>query len=161
MEIGQAPGAFHFDNEAPQHREWLEPFAIADRLVTNADYASFIADGGYRRPDLWMSEGWAVAQARGWESPRYWRGEEEFTLAGRQPRQARAPVRHLSWFEADAFARWAGARLPSGRNGKRPPPPAASPRCSGCFGSGPAVRTVPIRVSHRHQGPWGNTTASS
>jgi formylglycine-generating enzyme required for sulfatase activity len=60
-----------------------------------------------------MSEGWAVAQARGWESPRYWRGEEEFTLAGRQPRQARAPVRHLSWFEADAFARWAGARLPS------------------------------------------------
>ena len=113
VEIGQAPGAFHFDNEAPQHREWLEPFAIADRLVTNADYASFIADGGYRRPDLWMSEGWAVAQARGWESPRYWRGEEEFTLAGRQPRQARAPVRHLSWFEADAFARWAGARLPS------------------------------------------------
>ena len=113
VEIGQAPGAFHFDNEAPRHREWLEPFAIADRLVTNADYASFIADGGYRRPDLWMSEGWAVAQARGWESPRYWRGEEEFTLAGRQPRQARAPVRHLSWFEADAFARWAGARLPS------------------------------------------------
>ena len=107
------PGGFHFDNEAPRHRVWLEPYAIADRLVSNGDYDAFIADGGYRRPELWMSEGWAVVQQRGWETPRYWRSEWEFTLAGRRPRHPQAPVRHLSWFEADAYARWAGARLPS------------------------------------------------
>jgi ergothioneine biosynthesis protein EgtB len=115
VEIGvpAGTGGFHFDNEGPRHRVWLEPFAIAERLVRNEDFAAFVADGGYRRPELWMSEGWAVVQARGWQAPRYWRGEEEFTLAGRRPRAPRAPVRHLSWFEADAFARWAGARLPS------------------------------------------------
>lgn len=106
-------GAFHFDNEAPRHRQWLEPFALSAHLVSNGDFAAFIADGGYRRPELWMSEGWAVAQQRGWQAPRYWRAAEEFTLAGRQPRQPQAPVRHLSWFEADAYARWAGARLPT------------------------------------------------
>jgi ergothioneine biosynthesis protein EgtB len=110
---GGADGGFHFDNEAPRHRLWLEPFDLAPALVSNTDYAAFIADGGYRRPDLWMSEGWAVCQQRGWRAPRYWRGEAEFTLAGLRPRRAGAPVRHLSWFEADAYARWAGARLPS------------------------------------------------
>ncbi len=116
VEIGVPTGSegFHFDNEGPRHRVWLEPFAIAERLVRNGEFAAFLADGGYRRPELWMSEGWAVVQARGWQAPRYWRGEEEeFTLAGRRPRDPRAPVRHLSWFEADAYARWAGARLPS------------------------------------------------
>jgi ergothioneine biosynthesis protein EgtB len=108
-----SPGGFHFDNEAPRHRIWLEPFAIANRLVSNAEFAAFIADAGYSRPELWMSEGWAVVQQRGWQAPRYWRGDWEFTLAGRRPRQPEAPVRHLSWFEADAYARWAGARLPS------------------------------------------------
>jgi ergothioneine biosynthesis protein EgtB len=107
-------GAFHFDNEAPRHRCWLEPFELADRLVSNGEFAAFIADGGYRRPELWMSEGWAVCQQRGWQAPRYWQDDgQEFTLAGLLPRQAQAPVRHLSWFEADAYARWAGARLPS------------------------------------------------
>jgi ergothioneine biosynthesis protein EgtB len=106
-------GGFHFDNEAPHHRVWLEPFALARRLVSNAAYAAFIADGGYRRPELWMSEGWTVVQQRGWQAPRYWRGDDAFTLAGRRRRDPEAPVRHLSWFEADAFARWAGARLPS------------------------------------------------
>jgi ergothioneine biosynthesis protein EgtB len=110
---GPSPGTFHFDNEAPRHRIWLEPFAIANRLVSNAEFAAFIADGGYSRPELWMSEGWAVVQQRGWQAPRYWRGDWEFTLAGRRQRQPEAPVRHLSWFEADAYARWAGARLPS------------------------------------------------
>jgi ergothioneine biosynthesis protein EgtB len=110
---GGPAGAFHFDNEAPQHRQWLEPFALSSRLVSNGDFEAFIADGGYRRPELWMSEGWAVVQARGWQGPRYWRDGEEFSLAGRQPRRAALPVRHLSWFEADAYARWAGARLPS------------------------------------------------
>ena len=117
VEIGHGcPGGgdgFHFDNEAPRHRLWLEPFAIADRLVRNDDMAAFIDDGGYQRPELWMSEGWAVVQQRGWRAPRYRRGEWEFTLGGRRPRHPEAPVRHLSWFEADAYARWAGARLPS------------------------------------------------
>ncbi|MEI6359166.1 MAG: ergothioneine biosynthesis protein EgtB, partial [Synechococcus sp. ELA619] len=114
-EVGPDPafGSFHFDNEGPRHRVWLEPFAIARQLVSNGAYGAFIADGGYRRPELWMSEGWAVANQRGWQAPRYWRGDWEFTLAGRRPRHPEAPVRHLSWFEADAFARWAGARLPS------------------------------------------------
>ena len=115
-----ADGGFHFDNEAPRHRLWLEPFALQDRLVTNSEYRAFMADGGYQRADLWMSEGGSQCQQQSWESPRYWRGEgpawewrEEFTLMGRQPLHPDAPVRHLSWFEADAFARWAGARLPS------------------------------------------------
>ena len=113
VEIGHPGGSFHFDNEAPRHRQWLEPFALSSRLVSNGEFAAFIADGGYKRPELWMSEGWAVAQARGWLGPRYWRDGEEFSLAGRQPRRSELPVRHLSWFEADAYARWAGARLPS------------------------------------------------
>jgi len=114
VEIGHTSASgFHFDNEAPRHRIWLEPFVLAERLVTNAAYAAFIAADGYRRPDLWMSEGWAVLQERGWQAPRYWRGEWEYGLAGRRPLHPQAPVRHLSWFEADAYARWAGARLPS------------------------------------------------
>jgi ergothioneine biosynthesis protein EgtB len=115
VDIGHGdPDTFAFDNEAPRHREWLEPFALSRRLVSNAEYAAFIADGGYRRPELWMSEGWATAQERGWSAPRYWRDQGwEFTLSGRQPLHPDAPVRHLSWFEADAYARWAGARLPS------------------------------------------------
>ncbi|MFM1798181.1 MAG: hypothetical protein RLZZ117_459 [Cyanobacteriota bacterium] len=115
VEIGHSdPESFAFDNEGPRHREWLEPFALSRRLVSNADYAAFIADGGYRRPELWMSEGWSIARERGWNAPRYWREQTwEFTLAGRQPLRADAPVRHLSWFEADAYARWAGARLPT------------------------------------------------
>ena len=114
VEIGHdSAQAFHFDNEAPRHRQWLEPFSIASSLVRNSELKAFIADGGYRRPELWMSEGWALVQHRGWQAPRYWRGDQEFTLAGLQPRDPQAPARHLSWFEADAVARWAGARLPS------------------------------------------------
>jgi ergothioneine biosynthesis protein EgtB len=128
-----ATGSFHFDNEAPRHRVWLEPFAIANHLVTNSEFASFITDGGYRRPELWMSEGWAVVQQRGWQAPRYWRGEWEFTLAGRRPRQPQAPVRHLSWFEADAYARWAGARLPSEAEWELAAAAEALPQAYGCL----------------------------
>nr|MCH9772861.1 SUMF1/EgtB/PvdO family nonheme iron enzyme [Cyanobacteriota bacterium] len=113
---------FHFDNEEPRHRVWLEPYDLADRLVSNGDYRAFIEDGGYQRPELWMSEGWAMRTERQWKAPRYWRqgqsGEQqawawEFTLAGRCPLDDHRPVRHLSWFEADAYARWAGSRLPT------------------------------------------------
>jgi len=119
MEIGHSGTGFHFDNEGPRHRVWLEPFELGTQLVSNADYRAFMADGGYQRPELWMSEGWGLRQRLNWQAPRYWRGsgepaewQDEFTLAGRQPLDPGAPVRHLSWFEADAFARWSGARLP-------------------------------------------------
>ena len=125
--------SFHFDNEAPRHRLWLEPFAIADRLVRNDDIAAFIDDGGYRRPELWMSEGWAVVQQQGWRAPRYWRGEWEFTLGGRRPRHPEAPVRHLSWFEADAYARWAGARLPSEAEWELAAAAGHLPQADGCL----------------------------
>ena len=113
-EIGHQGDGFHFDNETPRHRVWLEPFEMSSTLVSNAAYAAFIADGGYQRPELWMSEGWALVQKHQWEAPRYWRKEHtEFSLAGRRRRDPQAPVRHLSWFEADAFARWSGGRLPT------------------------------------------------
>ena len=105
---------FHFDNETPRHRVWLDPFQISDELVSNAEYQAFIDDDGYRRPELWMSDGWGLVQQRGWNQPRYWRDtHDEFGLAGRQRRDPAAPVRHLSWFEADAFARWSACRLPT------------------------------------------------
>ena len=121
VEVGHKGDSFHFDNEGPRHRTWLEPFSIAAQLVSNAAYRCFIDDDGYQRPDLWMSEGWAERSQRNWEAPRYWRRDPddqgpwgwEFTLAGRCPLEDHLPVRHLSWFEADAYARWAGARLPS------------------------------------------------
>ena len=114
VEVGHSGGGFHFDNESPRHRVWLDRFELCSDLVSNRDYLAFIADGGYQRPELWMSEGWSRCREEGWQAPRYWRHDnEEFTLAGRQPLDPEAPVRHVSWFEADAFARWSGARLPS------------------------------------------------
>jgi ergothioneine biosynthesis protein EgtB len=116
-EIGHAGGGFAFDNETPRHRVWLEPFRLASRLVTCGEYLAFIGDDGYRRPELWMSEGWATINAQGWTAPLYWRndgpGWSVFTLAGRKPVDPAAPVRHMSFYEADAFARWAGKRLPT------------------------------------------------
>ena len=114
VSIGHRGTGFHFDNEGPRHRAWLDGFEIRNDLVSNGAFQAFIADGGYSRPDFWMSEGWSLCQQNGWTGPRYWRGiQEEFTLAGRQPLDPDAPVRHLSWFEADAFARWSDARLPT------------------------------------------------
>jgi ergothioneine biosynthesis protein EgtB len=116
-EIGHGGAGFAFDNEGPRHKVWLEPFRLASRLVTCSEYEGFIADGGYRRPDLWLSEGWAAVQAQGWDAPLYWRRDEGrwtlFTLAGRRPVDPAEPVCHVSFYEADAYARWAGKRLPS------------------------------------------------
>lgn len=110
-------GGFAFDNESPAHRVFLEPFRLADRLVTNAEWLAFIEDGGYRRPELWLSNGWATVQGEGWKAPFYWEraddGWREFTLAGDGPVEPAAPVTHVSYYEADAYARWAGARLPT------------------------------------------------
>ena len=116
-ELGHAGEGFAFDNEGPRHRVFLEAFEIADRPVTAGEYAGFIADGGYRRPELWLSDGWAAVQAGGWEAPLFWERRDgawwEFSLAGMRPVESAAPVAHVSHFEADAYARWAGARLPT------------------------------------------------
>ena len=116
-DIGHDGQGFAFDNELPRHREYLAPFALASRPVTNGEYLAFIADGGYQRPELWLSEGWDWVNAAGVGAPLYWRrsgGEwHRFTLRGLLPVDLAAPVCHVSLFEADACARWAGARLPT------------------------------------------------
>jgi ergothioneine biosynthesis protein EgtB len=116
-EIGHEGTGFAYDNEGPRHRVFLEDFEIAERAVTNADWLEFMADDGYRRPDLWLSDGWARINAEGWDAPGYWDEQDgswtTFTLSGRRPVVAAEPVCHVSFYEADAFARWAGARLPT------------------------------------------------
>ena len=119
VEIGHAdsdPG-FHFDNEGPRHRQYLEPFELADRLVTNGDWLEFMAAGGYHEHQHWLSAGWATVQAEEWGAPMYWEptksGWQMHTLHGFQPVDPNEPVCHLSYFEADAYARWTGARLPT------------------------------------------------
>ncbi|HEU4650127.1 MAG TPA: ergothioneine biosynthesis protein EgtB [Croceibacterium sp.] len=104
---------FGFDNEGPAHRVMLEPFALAGRLVSNAEWAQFIADGGYRTASLWLSDGWDWVRRQAIEAPLYWFEDEHFTHAGWQRREPSAPVCHVSYFEADAYATWAGARLPT------------------------------------------------
>lgn len=115
--IGHDGSGFGFDNEGPRHRVLLQPYGIARHLVTNGEWLNFMADGGYARPSLWMSDGWAAVKDQGWVSPLYWRqpsddwmlyGPEGLTALDRD-----APVRHVSWYEADAFARWSDARLPT------------------------------------------------
>ena len=127
VEVGVTPDAgaldtFAFDNETPRHRVYLEPFALANRLVTCAEYLAFVDENGYSRPELWLSEGWTTMRERGWEAPLYWKrdratrsGWSIFTLHGWRALDdlSETPVCHLSFFEADAYARWAGCRLPT------------------------------------------------
>jgi len=114
VEIGAGEDGFAFDCERPRHRAFLQPHAIASRKVTNGEWADFIADGGYSTPTLWLSEGWDWVQREKIDAPLYWRGDgTQFTLAGRREIDRAAPVAHISYYEADAFARWAGARLPT------------------------------------------------
>jgi len=115
--IGHDGAGFAFDNELPRHRQHVAAFEIASRPASNAEFLAFVEDGGYRRPEFWLSEGWAMVRTQQWTQPLYWRkaddGWREFTLHGMQPLDPHAPACHLSHFEADAYAQWAGARLPT------------------------------------------------
>jgi len=118
-EAGHEGNGFCFDNELPRHRVWLEPYALANRLVTCGQYAEFMADGGYRKPELWLSAGWDAVKTHGWRAPLYWTEKDGawsvFTLGGELPLEEleAAPVSQVSFYEADAYGRWAGRRLPT------------------------------------------------
>ncbi|HXC54219.1 MAG TPA: ergothioneine biosynthesis protein EgtB [Rhizomicrobium sp.] len=117
VEVGHRGEGFAFDNEGPRHQVLLRPFRVASRPVSNGDYLQFIAEGGYRRPEFWLSDGWAVVQQGHLNAPLYWLGDadgwQEFTLHGRHALEDHAPVAHLSFYEAAAYAAWAGGRLPT------------------------------------------------
>lgn len=117
VKIGHAGDGYAWDNERPRHDALVHPFRLADRLVTNGEWLEFMADGGYRTASLWLADGWATINREGWRAPRYWEehgsGWHAMTLDGLLPVEAAAPVCHVSYYEADAFARWAGCRLPT------------------------------------------------
>jgi len=128
VEIGHDGAGFAFDNELPRHRQHVAAFELASRPARNAEYLAFIEDGGYRRPELWQSERWAMVKAQQWTQPLYWRKSgdawQEFTLAGLQPLDPERSACHLSRFEADAYTQWAGARLPTEFEWETAAPPA-------------------------------------
>ncbi len=117
VEIGHQGAGFAYDNEMPRHTVWLQPHRLANRLVTNGEYLEFIRDEGYTRPELWLADGWYHLQQTGWQAPLYWlhRDEQwmEKTLGGLRPLELHLPVTHVSYYEADAYARWVGKRLPT------------------------------------------------
>jgi ergothioneine biosynthesis protein EgtB len=146
-EIGWAGEGFAFDNEGPRHRVYQRTYQLADRLVTSGEYLDFIAEGGYRRPDLWLSEGWAAAGEQGWEAPLYWERREgrfqAMSLDGMRDIDPAEPVCHVSYYEADAYARFAGARLPTEAEWEIA---AASARIEGNFVESGALHPAALRL---------------
>jgi ergothioneine biosynthesis protein EgtB len=147
-ELGHAGGGFAFDNEGPRHRVYLEPFALASRPVTNREYLAFVEAGGYRDPAPWLSDGWAAVQRNAWTAPLYWHprgdGWATFTLGGLRELALDEPVTHVSYYEADAYARWAGARLPSEAEWETA---AAGARCEGNFAESGALHPQPATAA--------------
>jgi ergothioneine biosynthesis protein EgtB len=144
--VGHDGRGFAFDCEGPRHEVLLRPFKLASRPVTNAEWQAFIADGGYATPTLWLSDGWATAQREGWEAPLYWWQEDgtwwSFGLRGAQPVDPAAPVAHVSYYEADAYARWAGKRLPTEQEWETA---AADAPIEGNFVESGYLRSRPVR----------------
>ena len=187
-EVGHDGSGFAYDNESPRHEVLLRPYRLADRCVTNGEWLAFIEAGGYREPLLWLADGWAAVKTHGWQAPGYWEERDgvwhQMTLEGLLPVDPRAPVAHVSYYEANAFAQWAGKRLPTefeweaasagypldgndlATNALRPrparPAPAAGSRSSSATcGSGPPAPTSPIPATARPPAPSASTTASS
>lgn len=153
VEIGHDPdGRFAYDNEGPRHKHHLEPFEIASRPVTNAEFAAFVADGGYERPELWLDEAWATICAERWAHPIYWRRDgdrwAEFTLRGERELDPDAPACHLSFYEAEAYARWAGARMPTEAEWEA----AAGPRWDEAVGRGRFLEDGDFHPERRETG---------
>lgn len=148
VEIGYDGDGFSYDNESPRHRQFLEPYQLASRLITNGEYLEFMNAGGYDDPACWLSEGWDWIKANKQRHPLYWRTEDgawrEFTLAGLIPLDPNLPIIHISLFEADAYARWAGARLPSEAEWEHA---ASQQEIDGCFADNDRFHPCPARPS--------------